>query len=73
VGKKDPKWRSEKFETHEVPFPLHLDKDWKRYKDAAILHSMGGMPIEKPEFMHGAFMQKFFFDEAMTFLNILEM
>lgn len=73
VAKNDPKWRAEKFESHEVQFPLHLDKDWKRYKDAAILHCMGGSTREKLEFMYGAFMQKFFFDETMTFLNILEM
>jgi hypothetical protein len=73
VRKREPKWRVEKFEAHEVQFPLHLDKDWKRYKDAAILHCMGGTTRDKLEFMYGMFMQKFFFDEAMTFLNILEM
>jgi hypothetical protein len=34
---------------------------------------MGGKPLEKLEFMYGMFMQKFFFDEKLTFLNIIEM
>jgi hypothetical protein len=66
-GEKGKAWRCQMFEAHEVQFPLHLDKEWHRYRDAAILHCMGGRTVEKLEFMYGVFMQKFFFDEKMTF------
>lgn len=66
-------WRAEPFEAHEVQFPFHLDKDWMRYKDAAIVHCAGGTLLEKIEFMFGLYMQKFFFDPGCTLLTIVEM
>ena len=66
-------WRAEAFEPHEIQFPLHLDPDWKLYKDAAIVHCVGGTNLEKIEFMFGLYMQKFFYDPACTLLNVVEM
>jgi hypothetical protein len=66
-------WRARPFEAHEIQFPLHLDKDWKRYKDAAVLHAVGGTPKEKIEFLFGMYMQKFFCDPATTLVNLLDM
>jgi hypothetical protein len=66
-------WRAEPFEAHEVQFPLANDKDWKLYKDAAIVHLTGGTSAEKIEFMFGLFMQRFLFDPACTLLNVVEM
>ena len=55
------------------PAPLAGDKDWKLYKDAAIVHCQGGSDQEKVEFMFGLFMQRFFLDPACTPLNVVEM
>lgn len=65
--------RARPFEAREIMFPLHLDRDWKHYKDAALVHCLGGTPAEKIEFMFGLYMQKFFHDPATTLLSILEM
>lgn len=51
-------------EAREIMFLLHLDRDWKHYKDAALVHCLGGTPAEKIEFMFGLYMQKFFHDPA---------
>jgi hypothetical protein len=66
-------WRAEPFEAHEVQFPLDFDKDWKLYKDAAIVHCTGGTVTEKIQFMFGLYMQRFFHDPFSTLLNIVEM
>lgn len=66
-------WRAKPFEAREIQFPLHLDKDWKHYKNAALLHAMGGSTHEKIEFLFGMFMQKFFGDPETTLINIFEM
>ena len=66
-------WRAEAFEAHEIQFPLHLDRDWQLYKDAAIVHCMGGTNLEKIEFMFGLYLQRFFYDPACTLLNVVEM
>lgn len=68
-----PSMRTRPFETAEVQFPLHLDKDWKRYRDAALLHAVGGTTNEKIEFLFGMYMQRFYGDPATTLVNILEM
>lgn len=66
-------WRTGPFEAGEIQFPLHLHKDWRRYKDAALLHAVGGTPHEKIQFLFGMFMQRFFADTETTLVNILEM
>ena len=66
-------WRAEAFEPHEIQFPLHLDRDWRLYKDAAIAHCTGATNLEKIEFMFGLYMQRFFYDPACTLLNVVEM
>lgn len=66
-------WRARPFEAHEIQFPLHLDKDWKLYRDAAVVHCVGGTNLQKIEFMFGLYMQRFFYDPACTLLNVLEM
>ena len=64
--------RAEPFEAHEIQFPLHLDKDWELYKDAAIVHCMGVNNLEKIEFMFGLYMQRFFHDPSCTMLSVLD-
>jgi hypothetical protein len=66
-------WRAEPFEPHEVQFPLGADKDWRLYKDAAIVHCSGAQVPERIQFMFGLYMQRFFHDPASTLLNIMEM
>ncbi|HWB06754.1 MAG TPA: hypothetical protein VG796_27265 [Verrucomicrobiales bacterium] len=66
-------WRAEPFEAHEVQFPLGGDKDWRLYKDAAIVHCTGGTVPEKIQFMFGLYMQRFYHDASSTLLNVLEM
>jgi hypothetical protein len=66
-------WRAEPFEAREVQFPLRGDKDWRLYKDAAIVHCTGGTVKEKIELMFGLYMQRFFHDPACTLLNMFEM
>ena len=66
-------WRAQPFEAHEVQFPLGFDKDWKLYKDAAIIHCTGGTVPEKIQFMFGLYMQRFFHDASSTLLNVVEM
>ncbi len=64
--------RAEPFEPHEIQFPVHLDKDWELYKDAAIVHCLGVNNLEKIEFMFGLYMQRFFHDPACTLLTVLD-
>lgn len=66
-------WRVAPLEHREIQFPLHLDRDWKKYKDAAIVHAVGGTPEEKIEFLFGMFIQKFYADDQTTLVNILDM
>ena len=66
-------WSIKPFEAHEIQFPLHLDKDWLQYKDAAIIHCVGGNNLEKIEFIFGMYAQKFFHDSKGTLPNILDM
>ncbi|MEZ5328387.1 MAG: hypothetical protein R3F19_25370 [Verrucomicrobiales bacterium] len=61
------------FEAHEIQFPLHLDLDWKRYKDAAIVHCVGGNTLEKLQLMFGMYMQTFFHDPKGTMVTLLDM
>ena len=66
-------WRAKPFESHEIQFPLHLDLDWRRYKDAAILHCVGAETLEKIQFMFGMYMQTFFHDLKGTMVTLLDM
>jgi hypothetical protein len=66
-------WSAEPFEAREIQFPLSGDKDWRLYKDAAIVHCAGGSAAEKTELMFGLYMQRFFHDPACTLLNVVEM
>ena len=66
-------WRAKPFEPHEIQFPLHLDLNWKRYKDAAIIHCVGGDTLEKLQFMFGMYMQTFFHDPRGTLVTLLDM
>lgn len=63
---------AKQFESSEIQFPLHLNKDWRQYKSAAILHAIGATPLEKLEFLYGVFMQRHYFDPALTLFSILE-
>jgi hypothetical protein len=66
-------WTARPFEAHEIQFPLHLDKDWKKYREAALLHCLGGTQAEKIEFMFGMYMQKFFHDPKGTLVGLFDM
>ena len=66
-------WHARGFEAGEIQFPLHRDHEWKKYREAAILHCMGGDTKEKIEFMFGIYMQKFFHDPKGTMVGLLDM
>lgn len=66
-------WRIKPFEAHEVQFPLHLDRDWLRYKGVAIRHCLWRTNLEKIEFMFGLDMQKFFYDPKGAMAGIADM
>ena len=52
---------------------MHLDRDWMKYREAALLHCLGGTQVEKIEFMFGMYMQKFFHDPKGTLVGLLDM
>jgi len=66
-------WQAAPFEAHEIQFPLGGDKDWKLYKDAAIVQCTAETPIETLEFMFGLYVQKFYSDPAWSLLNLVDM
>ncbi len=66
-------WRAKQFEAHEIQFPLHLDKDWRVYRNAAIIHCVGGNYLEKIQFLFGMYMQTFFHDRQGTIPFIIDM
>ena len=60
------------FERGEVAFPLYLHKNYKEYKDAALLHMLGGNIVEKVHFTFGMYMGTFYCDPTALFLHFLE-
>lgn len=68
-----PRWVAKRFERGEVQFPIYLHTSYLEYRTAAILHCLGGNTREKLQFMFGMYMNNFFYDDATTMLNLLEM
>jgi hypothetical protein len=66
-------WRTKRFERDEVQFPLFLHPNYHDYKDAAILHGIGGTVGEKRRFLWGMYLQTYYYDVPGTLLNLLEM
>lgn len=66
-------WRIKPFESHEIQFPLHLNPNWLEYRDAAILHCVGGNNLVKAEFLFGMYIQKFFYDSKGTVASLFDM
>lgn len=66
-------WHCVPFESREIQFPMHLDKDFRSYRNAAILHCLGATNVEKMQFMFGTYMGAFFHDFGGTMLNITDM
>ena len=69
----DTNLRKRRFERGEIQFPLFLHPSYHEWKNAALLHAIGGTTREKMRFLWGAYMQTFYFDDAGTMLNVLEM
>jgi hypothetical protein len=70
--RKDGPWKAAKMETREVSFPLHIHRDFMKYRDAAILHFVGGNAEEKLQLMFAMYMAFFFRDKSGMFMNLLE-
>ncbi len=68
-----PPWKTIPFERGEVQFPMYLDPKWSDYREAALVHCLGGDTREKLRFMFGLWMKTFFFDDVSTMVNLLEM
>ena len=65
-------WRAQRFEAREIEHPLLDNGGWKLYRDAALLHATGGTEAERHEFLFGLYMQRYYYDPALTLLNVLE-
>jgi hypothetical protein len=65
-------WRAQRFEAREIEHPLVENGGWKLYRDAALLHATGGTEAERVEFLFGHYVQRYFYDPALTLLNVLE-
>jgi hypothetical protein len=68
----DHGWRARPFEPGEIAHPLLEAVPWQHYRDAALLHATGGALPERVEFLFGHYMQRYFYDPALTLLNVLE-
>ena len=68
----DTKLKKKPFEKYEIQFPVYHDLDFKNYKDAAILHTVGTNTIDKIRFTFGMYVNTFFCDPSALMLNLLE-
>jgi hypothetical protein len=69
----DTKLRTHAFPQEEVQFPLALHPSYHAWKNASLIHAIGGTTREKMRFLYGLYMQTFFYDDGGTVLNLLEM
>ncbi len=60
------------FERGEIQFPLHLDKGFLDYKQAALLHFVGGRQRDKIDLAFALHMMKTYGDPGGLFLDLLE-
>lgn len=66
-------WKTVPFERGEIQFPMHLNPKVSDYRDAALVHCLGGNTRQKLQFMFGLYMATFFYDDSAVMLNLLEM
>lgn len=64
--------RTHQFERGEIQFPMYLNPQFTEYKEAALVHCLGGNTREKLQFMFGLYMSTFYHDDSSILLNILE-
>jgi hypothetical protein len=60
------------FERGEVMFPFHLDPGFLRYREAALLHFVGGKQKDKIDLAFALHMMRVYGDEGGLFLDLLE-
>jgi hypothetical protein len=61
------------FEPEAVMFPLNMDFDYRRYRDATLVHCLGDGLEGKVRFLYGLYMSTYFFDGQGTLLHLLDM
>jgi hypothetical protein len=66
-------WKAVHFERGEIQFPMYLDPKVSDYRDAALVHCLGGDTRQKLRFMFGLYMSTFYYDDNSLMLNLLEM
>ena len=69
----DTKLRTRAFERDAIMFPMNDELDYRIYREATLVHCLGDNLKTKVQFMFGLYMSTFFFDEAGTLLNLLDM
>ncbi len=69
----DTRRKALRFESDEVQFPLHIQRDFKEYREAAILNFCRASAKDKIDLMYALYMMTFFHDSAGVFFNSLEM
>jgi hypothetical protein len=68
----DTELRVKPFERGEIQFPLHLDKGFLDYKQAALLHFVGGEQKDKIDLAFALHLMKTYGDAGGLFLDLLE-
>lgn len=68
----DTDLRARPFERGEIRFPFHLDKGFLDYKQAALLHFVGGEQRDKIELAFALHLMKTYGDTGGLFLDLLE-
>ena len=65
--------RTHAFDEGEVQFPMYTQTRFGAYKNAALVHNLGGDTVDKIRFTFGLYMNTFFCDPSALFFNFLEM
>jgi lipopolysaccharide biosynthesis glycosyltransferase len=68
----DTDLRVRPFERGEIMFPFHLDKGFLDYREAALLHFVGGGQKEKIDLAFALHMMRTYGDESGLFLDLME-
>ncbi len=68
----DSDLRIQPFERGEIQFPFHLDKGFLDYRQAALLHFVGGKQRDKVDLAFALHMMRTYGDESGLFLDLLE-
>jgi hypothetical protein len=68
----DTDLRVKSFERGEIMFPFHLDKGFLDYKQAALLHFVGGEQRDKIDLAFALHLMKTYGDAGGLFLDLLE-